>query len=249
MRDRVVYQAMANLIVREAKPHLSVYSNRNVFAHLPQDNNSLFPTRPWLEQFTNFSKKYEEIWNEGNQWVVGADISAFYSSIDHQLIIDLIRQKWISDEDFLGLLKLCLTKWSPHEYGPELNRGLPQGYEASDLLATIFLLPIDEKMSVGHRYIRYVDDIRILAPNQNSASKALVNLDLALQTRALILQTKKTAISKVVDVQDEKIKLRRRFSIINVLTGLGVDQKNEFRVMFLDAFQNLNKFPKQTEKR
>lgn len=248
MRDRVVYQAMANLIVREAKPHLSVYSDRNVFAHLPQDNNSLFPTMPWLEQFTNFSKKYEGIWNEGNQWVVDADISAFYSSIDHQLLIDLIRQKWISDEDFLGLLKLCLTKWSPHEHGPELNSGLPQGYEASDLLATLFLLPIDEKMSVGHRYIRYVDDIRILAPNQNAASKALVNLDLALQTRALILQTKKTAISKVVDVRDEKIKLRRRFSIINVLTGLGVNQSNEFRVMFLDAFQNLNKFPKQAEK-
>ena len=248
MRDRVVYQAMGNLIVQEAMPHLLVLSDRNVFAHLPQEKDSLFPTRSWLEQFSNFSQKYEEIWNDGNQWVVEADISAFYSSIDHQLLTELIRQRWISDADFLGLLNLCLTKWSPHEKGPELNRGLPQGYEISDLLATLFLLPIDEKMAVGHRYIRYVDDMRILAPDQNAASKSLVSLDLALQTRALILQTKKIAVSKVVDVKDEKIKLRRRFSLINVLTKLGVNQKNEFKVMFLDAFQNLNKFPNETGK-
>jgi len=193
IRDRVVYQAIGNIISEEATPHLLVLSNRHVFAHLPQSKDSLFSMKPWIEQFSSFSQKYEEIWKQGNQWVVEADISAFYSSIDHRLLTDLIRQRWVSDESFLTLLNTCLSKWSPHEQGPELNRGIPQGYEASDLLAKLFLLPIDEKMVVGYRYIRYVDDIRILAPDQNTASKGLVNLDLALQTRALILQTKKNS--------------------------------------------------------
>jgi hypothetical protein len=239
-RDRIVYQAMGNVIVEEAIPNLSVLSDRHIFAHLPQDNNSLFATKSWERQFANFSRKYEQIWKEGNKWVVESDISAFYSTINHQLLTELIRERWIADEVFLKMLNICLSTWSPHEKGPELGNGLPQGYETSDLLATLFLLPIDEKMIINYRYIRYVDDIRILTSDPSVASKALVSLDLELQARALILQTKKTAIAEVVNVKDEKTKLRRRFSIIKVLTKLNVSQRREFKVMFFEAIKNLN---------
>jgi retron-type reverse transcriptase len=195
IRDRIVYQAIGNIIIQEAIPYLSILGDRHIFAHLPQPKDSLFPLKPWIDQFSGFSQKYEEMWKQGNRWVVEADISAFYSSIDHQLLTDLIRQRWVSDENLLALLNTCLTKWSPHEKGPELHSGLPQGYETSDLLSTLFLLPIDEKMVVGYRYLRYVDDIRILTPDQNTASKGLVSLDLALQARALVLQTKKNSYS------------------------------------------------------
>lgn len=56
---------------------------------------------------------------------------------------------------------------------------------------------------------------------------------------------KKTAIAEVANVQDEKVKLRRRFSLINILTKLGIDQKDEFKAMFFDAIYNLKDSPQE----
>ena len=195
VRDRVVYQAIGNLIIREAAPDLSVVANRHVFAHLPQTNDSLFALMPWQRQIRMFIENYERVWKQGNEWVVEADVSAFYASIDHDLLLNFIKERWIADEEFLNLLKRCLRSWTTHAEGIELGRGLPEGYEASDLLATLFLLPVDESLVRSFRYLRYVDDIRILAPSLDLASRSLVSLDLALKTRALVLQTKNTILA------------------------------------------------------
>jgi retron-type reverse transcriptase len=242
--DRVVYQALGNLIIREASPELSIVSNRHVFAHLPQLPDSVWTLVSWRKQFPKFVRTYGRIWRQGNKWVVEADISSFYASVDHGLLTDLIRDRWISDEVFLGLLERCLRVWTAHKDGPEFSRGLPEGYETSDLLATLFLLPVDESLVRSLRYLRYVDDIRILTPSRDAASRALVNLDLELKTRALVLQTKKTGLEEVKNLEDEKDKLRRKLSQIGIRIKQGKDQQDELKELFFQAWHQLEESPK-----
>ena len=247
VRDRVVYQAIGNLVIREAAPDLSVVANRHVFAHLPQPNDSLFALMPWRRQIRKFVQNYERIWKQGNKWVVEADISAFYASIDHGLLLDLLRDRWIADEEFLRLLGECLRAWTAHERGPELSRGIPQGYETSDLLATLFLLPLDESLVQSFGYLRYVDDMRILTPNRDAASRALVNLDLGLKARALVLQTKKTGLEEVKSLEDEKNRLRRRLSKISILIRRGKNQQDELKELFFQAWHKLDESPEAAD--
>jgi retron-type reverse transcriptase len=247
VRDRVVYQAIGNMIIREAFPDLSVVANRHVFAHLPQSNSSLFTLMPWQRQIHEFIQNYERIWKQGNKWVVEADISAFYASIDHGLLSDFINDRWIADENVLNLLKQCLRAWTAHERGPELSRGVPEGYETSDLLATLFLLPVDEYLVRGFRYLRYVDDIRILSPNRDVASRALVALDLELKARALVLQTRKTGLEEVKSLEDEKDRLRRRLSQISVRISLGENQQDELKELFFRAWNQLDDSPEAAD--
>lgn len=247
VRDRVVYQAMVNVIVREASADLSVVANRSVFAHLCQPRDSLFTLMPWQKQFRLFTRTYERIWRQGNQWVAEADISAFYASVGHGPLKNLISDRWIADEGLLTLLTGCLETWMAHEPGTPLNTGLPEGYEASDLLATLFLLPVDEALGRRSRYLRYVDDMRILAPDRDSASAALVNLDIQLKARGLVVQTRKTALSQVKDLDGERNRLRRQLSQISVRIRLGTDQQDELKEMFFTAWNQLEELPKAAD--
>lgn len=240
VRDRIVYQAIGNIIIRKATSDISVVANRHVFAHVPQPHDSLFTLMPWRKQFRGFTRNYERIWKQGNRWVVEADIASFYASVDHQLLIDLIKDRWIDDDTFLSLLSVCLKRWTIHEDGPQLTSGLPQGYETSDLLSTIFLLPVDEALIQRYNYLRYVDDFRILTSSRDAASKALVTLDLALKSRSLILQTRKTGIDEVANFDDEKNKLRRKLSRISIFIANGKNQQDVIKEMFFAAWNQID---------
>jgi retron-type reverse transcriptase len=242
-RDRIVYQAIGNLIIQESEPDLSIVANRNVFAHIPKRNNSLFTLVNWREQFKRFTKAYERIWKIGNKWVVKTDISSYYDSIDHGLLLDLIRERWISDEMFIKLLKECLLSWTTHDGGSKFSRGLPQGYEVSDILATLFLLPVDESMVKTPGYLRYVDDIRILTSSRNNASRALVKLDVEMKKIALVLQTKKTSLEEINNIEDEKTKLQTNLSQISILIEQGKKQQTELKELFFQSWNRLDEAP------
>jgi len=241
--DRIVYQAIANLIVREARADLSIFANRSVFAHLCQSEKSLFILERWQKQFPRFLREYRRIWNQGNRWVAEADISAFYASIGHGPLRSLINDRWVADEQVLSLLANCLVTWMAHEQYPGLRTGLPEGYEASDLLATLFLLPVDETLARKFRYLRYVDDIRVLAPDRDTASVALVSLDIELKARGLVLQTKKTGVREVEDLDGEENRLRRQLSQIAARRALGAAQQDELREVFFTAWNQLDEDP------
>jgi len=241
--DRIVYQAIVNLIVREARADLSVFANRSVFAHLCQSQGSLFILEPWRKQFPRFSREYRRIWSQGNRWVAEADISSFYASISHDLIRSLITDRWVADGQALSLLAICLETWMAHEPYPGLSTGLPEGYEASDLLATLFLLPVDEVLARKFRYLRYVDDMRVLAPDRDTASVALVTLDIELKARGLVLQTKKTGVREVDDLEGEENRLRRQLSRIAARRGVGAGQQDELREVFFRAWNQLDEDP------
>jgi hypothetical protein len=92
------------------------------------------------------------------------------------------------DADAVQLLSTCLYRWAIIP-----GRGIPQGYSASDILAKVYLNPIDRAMKAeGFDYIRYVDDIRLFCAGFASCKQALLFLTRALRRRGLNLQTSKT---------------------------------------------------------
>ncbi|MEH1905923.1 MAG: RNA-directed DNA polymerase [Nostoc sp.] len=58
-----------------------------------------------------------------------------------------------------------------------MSRGIPQGSNASDFLANLFLYELDKIMiGQGYNYVRYVDDIRILGHDKQTVQQGLIFL-------------------------------------------------------------------------
>ena len=75
--------------------------------------------------------------NEGRNWVIDADISAYFDNIDEEKRLSLVSQR-ISDRRVLKRVRQCL-KAGFFEDGPvrETLAGTPQGGVVSPLLANI----------------------------------------------------------------------------------------------------------------
>jgi RNA-directed DNA polymerase len=103
-----------------------------------------------------------KVWREleqGNEWVVDADLRDFFGSIDHNKLLTLVNQR-VSDGRVLGLLEQILQAGCVVG-GKRLatEQGTPQGGVVSPLLSNILLTPFDREMRrKGYRLTRYADD-------------------------------------------------------------------------------------------
>jgi len=91
----------------------------------------------------------------------------------------------------------------PHIYH---EHGIPQGPLSSGIISEVVLRHIDDAglRSVRDiRYLRYVDDIKIMAKSEDALRRRLVTLDLAAKEIGLFPQSSKIAIRKISDPADE----------------------------------------------
>jgi Reverse transcriptase (RNA-dependent DNA polymerase) len=138
------------------------------------------------------SKKWREFEHspllEGATYIVRADISNFYESIDHEQLGSVLLQATGKRPETEALLEFL--NWSMHSH-----RGLPQGLDASDPLASVYLAPVDFAMiRDGYSYARHGDDIRIAVDNYEDARKAVFVLESHVRSLALALNNAKTRI-------------------------------------------------------
>ena len=241
--DRVVYQAAVNIIAARAKAQFEAIAEGSVFAHLLNAPEDPFMIRRWDGpdgQYHRFLARFQQLWERGHRWLVQADIASYYDSIDHELLCTIIRDRWLDSGQLTDLLGTCLRTWTPHEEGLNFSRGLPQGYEGSDFLATLFLLPTDELMIRKGSYLRYVDDVRILAPDRDTASRALVDLDVSLKRQALILQPSKTGVHLVENLSKEVDELAGALSMLDQVQRRGGDIDDEAEELFFKSWHSLD---------
>ncbi len=87
------------------------------------------------------------------------DIRKFFASIDHELLIAILR-KYIDDANTLWLLKEIINSFSIDT----TSKGLPLGNLTSQLLINIYMNEFDQfvkrKLKIAY-YIRYADDFVI----------------------------------------------------------------------------------------
>jgi len=121
--------------------------------------------------------------------MLSTDITGYYDNIDVAKLMSDLRGLRVHDEE-LRLLAACLNRWS----NPR-NRGIPQGYAASDILGKVYLNELDRALSnEGFRHLRYVDDVRVFCESQKQAKEAILLLTEVTTQRSLNLQSAKTFI-------------------------------------------------------
>lgn len=181
------------------------------------------PTKPeWIKSgflvWEQWRKKSLAKLTKGIQFVVFADISAFYETIDLNRVASDLRALNL-DTELIDLLSKCLRRWSQPR-----DKGVPQGLSASDLLAKIYLDPIDRGLrNDGVKHIRYVDDIRIFCRNNLEAKRALLTLNELLRIRGLNVQTAKTEILRT-DEARKKID-----GVASVIEAIQTELSDEIR--------------------
>ena len=134
----------------------------------------------------------------GSQFVVFADIAGFYENIDiARLRSDLSLLN--PEVAYLELLMKLLNRWAQPR-----GRGIPQGFSASDILAKIYLNPVDRALrNEGFVHLRYVDDVRIFCKSRLEAKSGLLLLNELCRQRGLNLQSAKTKIKRADEAAHE----------------------------------------------
>ena len=103
---------------------------------------------------------------QGEVYVLKADISKYFPSVCHDVLKRLIRRR-IACKDTLWLIDGIID--SSAEPGMVLPRGIPIGNLTSQLFANIYLHELDEFVKYGlreKRYLRYMDDFAIVGTSK-----------------------------------------------------------------------------------
>lgn len=217
--DVIVYQAFVNVIADQSHLYLVSHENEHVFGNLYAGAGRRWMLQPWKRQYIRFVKRVESLYRIGNSWIASTDIVAFYDTIDHKRLLDIIRQYCGEERRFEDFFRQCLSKWSAHNSTSTMSRGIPQGSNASDFLANLYLYEIDRTLiSNGYHYIRYVDDVRILGSDESTVQRGLILFDLELKCANLVAQVTKTSVHEIEDIEKEVSRLQ---FVITDPTGTG----------------------------
>jgi RNA-directed DNA polymerase len=156
--DRVVQQAL----VQKMEP---------IFEPLFADCS--FGYRPGRSPHLAMRKVWCEI-NEGNLWILDADLKSYFDNIDQERLVNLIAEE-ISDGRVLRLIRSFLDAGVIVNGAREPTKtGVPQGGVASPLWSNIYLTPFDHAMTeAGYRLTRFADDFVVVCGTRREAEAAL----------------------------------------------------------------------------
>ena len=156
--DRIVQQAIAQVLVPLYEPQFIDGS----YGYRPDRSAQMA------------IQKVKEYAEEGHKYAVQLDLSKYFDTLNHALLINLLRRT-IRDERVIQLIKKYL-KSGVMENGVcvKTEEGSPQGGPLSPLLANIYLNEFDHEFeNRGVKVIRYADDIVLLAKSQRATERLL----------------------------------------------------------------------------
>ncbi len=201
--DQIVLQAIANQVARQLFDRRRAVEGRSVFSNsLTPDRDSIFFLQDWRTTYHLFKRRLQRHLDAGNQWIAHFDLAAFYETISHRALQSIVSPAG-GDWEVWRLIREWLCVWTSSHGGIPVDHGIPQGPIAADFLAEIFLLPLDEAMKrTGIPYIRYVDDIRVLARTEADVRRAAMVLELECMRWSLIPQSLKFSVSRATTLEE-----------------------------------------------
>ena len=149
-RDRIIHHAIINTLQPIYEP---------LFIHDSYASRKGKGTLKALQRFDAFKRKVSKN-NTRNCYVLKADIKHYFDTVDHEILINIIRKK-IRDKNIVELIQKILD----NHQSKESKKGMPLGNWTSQFFANIYLNELDQfiKKEINVKcYIRYVDDFVIL---------------------------------------------------------------------------------------
>ncbi len=131
-------------------------------------------------------------------FVLKTDVQSYYASIDHQLLLARLAV-YIPDREVLNLIAQYLSRCA--ERGGLFwghSKGIALGSPLSPIIGAFFLTELDEELEkLGLFYIRFMDDILVLAPTRWKLRKAVKVVNQVLSSLCLAKHPDKTFIGRI----------------------------------------------------
>ncbi|WP_208116718.1 RNA-directed DNA polymerase [Burkholderia pseudomallei] len=140
--------------------------------------------------YGDWRERVKELANEDAcTYVVQCDIASFYDRINIHRVESTLLDVGV-DQQIVTALNSLLLLWSKKD-----SYGIPVGNAASRIIAEAALIDVDRYLiDEGVKFVRYVDDFRIFAPNLITAQRWMNLLTTRLFRDGLMLNTGKTKL-------------------------------------------------------
>ena len=203
IEDQILLQAIANLFAKKLYAKRQRVELKTVFSNkLSKPKGSIFFMERWQKTYRSFQKKCIDVFDKGYVWSSHFDLSAFYDTISHDLLLSIESPRG-GDPNTREIVEKWLQTWSAEDEKTMTGHGIPQGPIASNFLAEAFFLPIDIRLQKEpFQYLRYVDDIRLFGRTEVKVRRAAIILEQQCLDRGLIPQSTKFEISKIRSPKD-----------------------------------------------
>jgi len=180
VRDRIVQQALLNLLYPILEPHFEASS----FAYRPGRSH-----HSAVRQVDQWRKR-------GYDWVLDADIIKYFDHVQHDRLFAELQER-VQDPAVGKLVEQWVSSGLATASGLILpTQGIPQGAVVSPILANVYLDDFDEAIAdAGFKLVRYADDFVVLAKSKSQIETAQALVDSLLESIGLELHPDKTRIT------------------------------------------------------
>lgn len=143
-------------------------------------------------------KQALEYLNEGYEWVVDIDIEQFFDRVNHDKLIQVLREQ-VNDSTTLNLIRKYL-KAGVMEKGLEkaTMTGVPQGGPLSVVLSNVYLDKLDKELEQrGLRFTRYADDTIVFTKSEMAANRVMKSITDWIERKLFLkVNTTKTKVAR-----------------------------------------------------
>lgn len=165
--DRVVQQAIYQVIVGKINPHFSEYS----YGFRPKKN-----AKQAIKQAAHYYK-------QGYRVVVDCDLKSYFDTIHHQKLMEYLKI-FVQDKVVLKLIwKFLKSGIMEGNIFTSSKVGAPQGGNLSPILSNVYLNQLDKEIERrGHKFVRYADDFCIYVKSKRAGDRVLESVTKFLET-------------------------------------------------------------------